>query len=42
MIALTTGFIRTVWSELAYELTTRGYTVVSMTTDGLLTNCLAR
>jgi hypothetical protein len=37
--ALTTGFIRTALGELAYELTTRGHIVVSMTTDGLLTDC---
>jgi len=37
--ALITGFIRAVLGELAYELTARGYTVVSMTTDGLLTDC---
>lgn len=36
--ALITGFIRTVLSELAHELTARGFLVVSMTTDGLLTN----
>lgn len=36
--ALITGFIRTVLSELAHELTHRGFLVVSMTTDGLLTD----
>ena len=39
LAALTTGFIRSVLSELAYELSIRGYLVVSMTTDGLITNC---
>jgi DNA polymerase type B, organellar and viral len=34
-----TGFIRAVLSELAHELATRGYLVVSMTTDGLITDC---
>lgn len=38
LAALITGFIRAVLSELAHELTARGFIVVSMTTDGLLTN----
>jgi hypothetical protein len=36
--SLTTDFIRAVLSELADELVNQGYSVISMTTDGLITN----
>lgn len=39
LAALTTGFIRSVLSELATELAVGGSLVVSMTTDGLITSC---
>lgn len=39
LASLITGYIRSVVSELALEIVCRGYLIVSMTTDGLLTTC---